>query len=159
MQVHEVTPCAAAPGASRLNFGYPRVQPAESKSPAGYAVAARRPAGLQTSQLEIARCAFANPCCQCRASRFRLMEPAPLRLRSYRRNAATGLASPSPWEGLVMRQRLSAETPKTRFDVAKAYFELQRIRRAVEREEATIHPTRVLYQKRKSKDVGSKSDR
>jgi hypothetical protein len=58
-----------------------------------------------------------------------------------------------------MRQRISAETPKTRFDVAKAYFELQRIRRAVEREEANVHPAQVLYQKRKPKDAGSKSHR
>jgi hypothetical protein len=58
-----------------------------------------------------------------------------------------------------MRKRISAETPKARFDVAKAYLELQRIRRAVEREEANIHPTRVLYQKRKSKDDKAKSDR
>ena len=58
-----------------------------------------------------------------------------------------------------MRHRVSAETPKTKFDVAKAYFELQRLRRAVEREEANVHPTRALHQKRKSKDAGSKSHR
>ena len=58
-----------------------------------------------------------------------------------------------------MRKRISAETPKARFDVAKAYLELQRIRRAVEREEANIHPTHVLYQKRKPKDGKAKSNR
>lgn len=44
-----------------------------------------------------------------------------------------------------MRHRV--ETPKTRFDVVKAYLELQKIRRALEREEATVHPMRALHSK------------
>jgi hypothetical protein len=53
-----------------------------------------------------------------------------------------------------MRHRV--ETPKTRFDVVKAYLELQKIRRVLEREEATVHPTRALHSKRE-KDGGSNS--
>jgi hypothetical protein len=58
-----------------------------------------------------------------------------------------------------MRHRISAETPKTRFDVAKAYLDLKRIRRAVEREEANVQPARILYQKEKPNDVELKSRR
>jgi hypothetical protein len=54
---------------------------------------------------------------------------------------------------------MSAQTPRSRFDVAKAYLELQRIRRAVELEEAAVHLTRTLHPKRKPTNAGSKSQR
>jgi len=53
-----------------------------------------------------------------------------------------------------MRHRV--DTPKTRFDVVKAYLELQKIRRALEREEATMHPAHALHAKRET-DEGSNS--
>jgi hypothetical protein len=54
---------------------------------------------------------------------------------------------------------MSAATPRSRFDVAKAYLELQQIRRAVEREEAAAHSMQTLHPKRKPADAGSKSKR